>query len=211
MRLKADQETQLLWTATGINVALEVSTSSYDLECRLVGSAITFWSSSSNCFFFPWGHMSITLLDVFTIAGFELVGQAVEDILTLPTPFIPEDALAYSNFLSRFYHASGLVTQDERLLFLLFWLSKYVFFSLTLKICKDYLQIAASLATGNRLALAPLVLVALYRGFTHASWAMKFGDSGTISGVFWILQAWMALYFPSFFGRSDRHLSHLSL
>ena len=54
--------------------------------------------------------MSITILDVFAIAGFELVGHVVEDLPVLPTLFVSKDVLAYRNFLFQFYRTSGLVT-----------------------------------------------------------------------------------------------------
>lgn len=55
-RLRDDVPTRLAWMRMGIDVALKVSMLSYDLNLGLLGAAISFWSLSTNSFFFPWAQ-----------------------------------------------------------------------------------------------------------------------------------------------------------
>lgn len=87
----------------------------------------------------------------------------------------------------------------KRMALLLLWLSKYVFFSPTLKVSRDYADLASNLARGRRIALDSLILAILYRSITHTSLAMMSKKKGVLSSPLSLLQSMMALYFPFVF------------
>lgn len=66
---------------------------------------------------------------------------------------------------------------------------------LTLKLSKNFLLLAAYIATGKIVALGPLILVTLYRAITHASSSMLSKNKSTLFGPLWILQCWLVHYF----------------
>lgn len=124
LRLKDDLETQLSWKNVDIETTLEVSMSSHDLDRELLGSAVCFWSVSIDYFFFLWGPISVTLLDVFTISGFIPHGIPVKNLEAFDDRFISDNVLAYEKFLDTFSKTFGLVNLTECVTFLLFWLLK---------------------------------------------------------------------------------------
>lgn len=133
--------------------------------------------------------MSITLLDIYAIAGFLPNGVPVKDIGPLESPKpanVPDNVLAYVRFFFfyRFYRTSSPIAADEHVGFLLFWLSKYILFYSLLKISKDFLTIASRLAPGTPIALGLLILAILYRGFMHASLAMRSKEDGSLFPFF---------------------------
>ena len=79
--------------------------------------------------------------------------QAFEDVLHIGIFLdIFEENLAYGRFFEAYFSDTDLITLDERTLFLLFRLSKYVFFT-PLKVSKDFLLHVVNLATGKTLCL----------------------------------------------------------
>ncbi|XP_056161654.1 uncharacterized protein LOC130135866 isoform X2 [Syzygium oleosum] len=167
-RMTAQDRITSLWKKAGIERALQFSCFDWNLNLGLLGSVVCLWSPSTNCFFFPWGPMSITLLDVHAIAGFMPTGLAVKDIGSPRyLESIDDNALSYGSFMNTFRQPSGQVEDDEHTAFLLYWLSK---------------------------------------GITHASLAMRGKESGTFFGSFWLLQAWIVLYFPFLFSNRNHEL-----
>lgn len=130
---------------------------SHETDKGLLGAAICFRSPSIDCFFFPWGRMPTTLLDVFTIYGFTLYGALVENLETFEDRLIPDIILAYGKFMDTYCKTSGPSDITEWIAFLLFWLSKYVFLSPTLKVSRDYTNLASNLGRGRRTVLGPPV------------------------------------------------------
>lgn len=136
--------------------------------------------------------MSINLLDAYAIVAFMPTGMAVKDIDSPKyLKSINDNILSYGSFIYSFHLSTDWVNDDEHAAFLLNWLFKYVFIHPALRVSKDPLGIAFSLADGMSIALGPLIVVALYRGITDASLAMH----STIFGSFWLFLVWIALYF----------------
>lgn len=100
------------------------------------------------------------------------------------TPDVSDENFAYGRFLEAYFLDIDPITPYERTRFLLFWLSKYIFFAPTLKVSKDFLLLTANLAVGKILALGPLILATLYRDITHASLSMASKEEGTLFGPF---------------------------
>lgn len=67
--------------------------------------------------------MSITLLVIYAMTKFHLVGTLVENMASLIMPFIPEEALSYGRFLETYSHSFDLVDPD----FKGFLLSRWMF------------------------------------------------------------------------------------
>ncbi|KAI3443164.1 uncharacterized protein J3R85_000058 [Psidium guajava] len=127
LRMATQERIFSLWKKAGIDRALQFSCFDWNLNLGILGSVICFWSPSTNCFFFPWGPMSITLLDVHVIAGFMPTGVAVKDIGTprYLKSVNDNNVLAYGSFINTFRRSTGQVDDDEHAAFLLYWLSKH--------------------------------------------------------------------------------------
>lgn len=107
--------------------------------------------------------MLITLIDIFTIVGFIPHGIPLENLETFDDRPILDGILAYGKFLVTFSKTFGPINITERVTFMLYWLSKYVFFSPTLKVSGDHANLALNLARRKMLSFGPLVLAVLYR------------------------------------------------
>lgn len=94
-----------------------------------------------------------------------------------------------------FKEPSQQVEAQERIAFLLFWLSKYVFCVQSGGVVKELAKLAIILANGQKVNMAPL---GLYRGLKTLTY--QIGDGSPISGhgPLWILKLWIHAYFPQF-------------
>lgn len=67
------------------------------------------------------------------------------------------------------------------------------------KVSEVFIDIAHYLAESIPITIGQLVIVALYKGMTHAHWPMHENKSDVFFGPFWVLQALVALYFSIFY------------
>ena len=65
-----------LWNRLGILQLIHISKEKNDYQASLINAALHFWSPSSDCFIFPSGHMTVTLLDVFMLTGLPRMTQS---------------------------------------------------------------------------------------------------------------------------------------
>lgn len=79
------------------------------------------------------------------------------------------------------------------MVFLLYWLNKFIFCVSSSRVTKDFIDLAKALASGQKLAMAPLVLAYLYRGM-HDLLANRYVFS---AGPLWIMTLWLWAYFPT--------------
>lgn len=105
-------------------------------------------------FLLSLGPMSVTLLDVYAIAAFPLIGTHIEDMASLSVPSIPKDVLSYGKFLETYSRSPNSVDLDEQVLFLLFWLSKYISSILQLKFPEIFYPLLPILPRVNHLLWA---------------------------------------------------------
>ena len=63
-----------LWNTLSIHDALRLSCFEYYVNSELIGALSCFWSASTNCFFFPFSPISVTLLDIYYLTGLSPLG-----------------------------------------------------------------------------------------------------------------------------------------
>jgi len=114
-------------------MALEISMLIRDLNRGFAGSVVYFLSPLTNCFNFPYGPMSVTLLDVFIIFGFVLDGISVDEIEALKDFSIPNDVLSMEHFWMNIVKFWGLSASKNRLPFCFIGYRNLYFLILPLK------------------------------------------------------------------------------
>ncbi|KAI8572768.1 hypothetical protein RHMOL_Rhmol01G0226000 [Rhododendron molle] len=142
--------------------------------------------------------MGITIQDVSFLTGLRSHGVRTDCFVSQKTPSFtyPESAqLAYSIFLNCFAGEEGNeVTEEEHVALLIYWLNKCIFCVSSNRIAKEFTDIAKALASGQKLALAPLILAHLYHGMQELL-TNKFVFA---PGPLWIITLWLWSYFPTF-------------
>ncbi|XP_022151001.1 uncharacterized protein LOC111019021 [Momordica charantia] len=132
------------------------------------------WNPKANTFVFPWGEATITLEDVMVLGGYSVLGESVFCPLgTLKLREVEEKLIQARIEVGRgscrnaslvawmkMFKNSGSEIEHEA--FLVAWLSGFVLPNTSL-VRKLVFPIAVHLANGNRIALAPPVLAAIYR------------------------------------------------
>ncbi|KAI8530140.1 hypothetical protein RHMOL_Rhmol11G0032200 [Rhododendron molle] len=113
-------------------------------------------------------------------------------LLSQKTPNIEyKEPLSFAPFINH-YAKKGPVKDSEHVAFLLYWLNKFIFCVSANRVTKAFIDLACALASGQKLALGPLVLAHLYRGMEELI-SNKFIFA---PGPLWIMTLWPWSYFP---------------
>ncbi|XP_048534092.1 protein MAIN-LIKE 2-like [Triticum urartu] len=203
-----------LWRRVGIFDAILATTRQVRRDEGLLLQLMAFWSKETSTFVFPWGEATVTLEDMAVLGGLPLLGKPVS--AELPDALCGEVAALkatrsavnrsksrkakYSIWAKYFLDrpreddvAGGRSGEDAagRLLehgaFLAMWLSAYVLPSRPFDVVQARVfPIAAQLARGQSVALAPAALAGIYSCLS------------TLAGCapLQILQLWVWEYFP---------------
>nr|KYP33873.1 hypothetical protein KK1_045233 [Cajanus cajan] len=122
-----------------------VQLSKYDLNVfdpQMLLSAIFFWNREIHAFKFPCGFVCPTLLAIAAITGLKPLGdrylpEILEEEIPMTETSIVWDKKTYSAFVSAHHGEEGTpVTDSEHIVFLLYWLSAYVFCTHSLQVPK---------------------------------------------------------------------------
>lgn len=108
---------------------------------------------------------------------------------------LPSSGLSCSQWTSKYY--SDMYKQAfnawEELLFILYFICKFLLVVPGLRITKEYLNLAICMAIRKQMSLAPFVLGTLYKGlFTFVDKEI----TNACGGPLWVFQAWLYAYFP---------------
>lgn len=153
-----------LWKQIGIRDAILLSQSLIDMDKNLFLVASQFWSVTSNSFHFRVGLMGPTLQDIAFLIGLRPHGIKANYFLSQKTPYLEyKEPLSFSPSINHFAK-KGPVEDSEHVAFLLYWLNKFIFCVSVNRVTKDFIDLACALASRQKLALGPLVLVHLYHG-----------------------------------------------
>ncbi|XP_034570540.1 uncharacterized protein [Setaria viridis] len=169
-----------LWRDAGILHAILATTCWVGRDDGTLLQLAAFWSGDTNTFVFPWGEATVTLEDVAVLAGLPLRGEpvckklygsargdvdALEDV---------RSSLCQSSWNAKPSHAawakhfSELPPEDEFEVlehegFLAMWLSLFVLpVPPSDEVRPEVLPVAARLARGGTVALAPAALASIY-------------------------------------------------
>ncbi|CAB4273079.1 unnamed protein product [Prunus armeniaca] len=140
------------WMQNGIYHAILLSKNWIDLNNSLLGAAFCFWDSTSNTFSFGPGPMALALLDMVAFFGFRPWGMNI-DVLgdyemrncKVWTPIKASKIeivrlRTYSVFMMTY---QGMADRDqEHMMFLLFWLNKFIFPHTDGGVKSEYMRLA---------------------------------------------------------------------
>ncbi|BAH92227.1 serine/threonine-protein phosphatase 7 long form homolog [Oryza sativa Japonica Group] len=176
-----------LWRSVGILDAILATAYRVRRDEGTLLQLAAFWSADTNTFMFPWGEATVTLEDMTVLAGLPLFGKPVR--ARLPDALVGDvDALmavrsalhrskykkpSYPGWVQYFLKrqeeeddetaASAGADLIEHGAFLAMWLSLFVFAAPPFDVVgPQVFPIAALLARGIRVALAPAALAGIY-------------------------------------------------
>ncbi|RLN18846.1 hypothetical protein C2845_PM02G08830 [Panicum miliaceum] len=206
---------EALWREAGILHAILATTLWVERDEGALLQLAAFWSGDTNTFVFPWDEATVTLEDVAVLGGLPLVGESVRKP---PYGRARGDADALEAVRSSLYrsswnsrpshaawakHFSELPPEDgahEHAGFLAMWLSLFVLPAPPFDAVRaEVLPVAARLARGGGVALAPAALASIYGDLSALR---RYISSGKRSRpiVAWaplhILQLWVWERFP---------------
>ena len=122
------------WKEIGIFDLIQLSRVGPNICPNMLLASLYFWDSTYNTFHLPCGMVTPTLFDAAAIVGLRPNGidfdptNLNEDSIAFDASFAP-----YSLFMSHYHDKDTTEVSDvEHIAFLTLWLSKYVFFSLSL-------------------------------------------------------------------------------
>ncbi|CAN6317784.1 unnamed protein product [Urochloa humidicola] len=224
-KLRLRHET--LWRELGIFHAILATTFPVaERDDATLLQLAAFWSGSgdtddatTNTFVFPWGEATVTLEDVTVLAGLPLLGDPVckklyggdrGDVGALEA--VRASLCQSSSWSSRASHAawakhfSELPPEDEVLEhegFLAMWLSLFVLPAPPAdEVRPELLSVAARLARGGAVALAPAALASIYADLSalRRHIVLSSSDEGSPPFAAWaplhVLQLWVWERFP---------------
>lgn len=140
--------------------------------CMLLAS-IFFWEGSTNTFQLSYGMLSLTLFNVASITGLNLVSSIFYPTLETQHKFTIKH-FTYKTFIFDNHDtANEDVSDQEHISFLAFWTSYYVFCSSSLHVAKKFVPLAIQLQEGKKISLNKLLMVNLYQSLGDASYKLK--------------------------------------
>ncbi|CAN1789833.1 Protein MAIN-LIKE 2 [Linum perenne] len=168
---------QSVWREAGIYEAIMGSTHTFREDNRLIMAMAEKWSPETNTFVFPWGEATITLEDVLILGGFSVSGhpffacasdgptetKQIEEKLKRASVRIrsrTSDEEFQDEWIGNFMFSGS---EMEHQAFLSLWLDRHVLNDSQGNMKPSVFGIAAHLARGKPVALAPPVLASIYR------------------------------------------------
>ncbi|CAL9013694.1 unnamed protein product [Prunus brigantina] len=194
------------WRRAGIYDAILLSKQSINRDENLLAAALCFWNSASNTFDFRVGPMAPTLLDMAQIFGFRPHGRPVDAVgdyhrrknqEKLAKPFTISPAAinqncSFSNYLKKFSVEKD--KDQQHMLFLLYWLNKFIFPNRSSAVLLEYRHLAEALHNHTDVGLGPTVLAHLFKNLHTAT--LEYPLNLAAPGAFWMIQIWLQVYFP---------------
>ncbi|CAL8115533.1 unnamed protein product [Prunus armeniaca] len=160
------------WMLKGIFHAIMLSKHQVVLNPSLIGAALCFWDSTSNSFAFGLKPMTPTILHMTALFGLKPHGLSIDVLVDyeMKNRKIGVPMRASASKIMRLKTYSGLVMtyqgmadQDqEHMMFLIFWLNKFIFLHAEEGVKTEYLHLAEALHNESNLVTAPFMLASLY-------------------------------------------------
>ncbi|CAL2239239.1 unnamed protein product [Prunus armeniaca] len=154
---------------------------------NLLTAALCFWNSASNTFDFHVGPMTPTLLDMAQIFGFRPHGRPVDSIGDYHRRKNQEK-------LSKLKFSAEKDKDQPHMLFLMYWLNRFVFLNRSSAVLLEYRHLAEALHNHTDVGLGPTVLAHLFKNLHTATLDNPLNLSAP--GAFWMIQIWLQVYFP---------------
>ncbi|KAL6279453.1 hypothetical protein ACE6H2_016334 [Prunus campanulata] len=191
------------WLDNVIYQAITCSVVQPQADPSLLGSALVFWNSASNTFDFGVGPMSISILDLAVIFGFRPHGRSADWLgdfedgpsqekerkknLEVLIDLIGSNR-AYGAFMGAFMDQDVDYPDGEHVMFLLYWLNRFIFPSASNYITMEWLHLAEGLSSYRDIATGPLILASIYRALREATVEPI---NLNVKGPLWMVQVWL--------------------
>ncbi|BFG34694.1 hypothetical protein CerSpe_209680 [Prunus speciosa] len=192
-----------VWKRNGIYHAILLLKNRIDLNPSLLGAALCFWDSASNTFAFGPSPMTPTILDMVALFGFKPWGGNIDVLgdyevenrkVKVPMKASKAEILrlkTYSGFMMSF---QGIADREqEHMMFLLFWLNRFIFPNVDGSVSPEYMHLAEALHNELGLATCLFMLASLY----HCLYQITVNPLNlAVCGPIWMVQIWLEWYFP---------------
>lgn len=162
-----------LWISNGIYYAIMGSTVPIQADTPLLSLALMFWNSDTNTFDFGVDLMSISILDLAIIFRFHPHGRSADYLANFERTLeenvhigvrinemnqLINTNRAFGQFMKNFQGVETVDPQREHMMFLLYWLNRYVFPNASGNITMEWIFLAEALANHDDLGIGPLLL-----------------------------------------------------
>ncbi|BBG93679.1 autoinhibited Ca2+-ATPase 11 [Prunus dulcis] len=164
---------------------------------NLLAAALCFWNSASNTFDFRVGPMAqpcwiwLRSLGSGPMADLRKNQEKVATPFTIPPATINQNC-SFSNYLKRF--STEKDKDQQHMLFLLYWLNRFVFPNRSSAVLLEYRHLAEALHNHTDVGLGPTVLAYLFKNLHTDTLENPLNLSAP--GAFWMIQIWLQVYFP---------------
>ncbi|BFG28518.1 hypothetical protein CerSpe_147920 [Prunus speciosa] len=196
------------WISNGTYHAIMCSAIQLQPDEALLSSALMFWNSASNTFDFGVGPMSISILDLAVVFGFRPHGRSADCLADFERT--PEENgqmglriddmtcqinvnRAFGLFMKNFQGVESADPQVEHMMFLLYWLNRFIFPNASGNITMEWIHLAEALAYHSDVAIGPLLLASIYRCLRDIT-VVPFNMN--VNGPLWMVQVWLQWQFP---------------
>jgi len=196
---KVERRKGQIWKDIGIFDLIQLSRQGPKYHNEMIIAALHFWNPSNNSLHLKYGMLTPTLLDVSGLIGLKPTGQSFD--LDSHDSEISFDftRLAYDNFIKDQRVATSVEISDkEHISFLTYWLSMYIFCSISIQVPKGFKILAIQLHEGRDICLSKLVLGSLYENLNQVVTSIKEYQSRSsliIPGLIWLFQLWLLATF----------------
>lgn len=158
-------------------------------------ASMCFWDISTNTFQLPCGMITPTFFDIAVMVGVRPIGLDFDPAKVTRTDLAFSFSwTTYCSFIEDHQEASKNIFVQEHIIFLTYWLLRYVFSTQSIQVAKTYMPITTQLHEGRKICMSRLILNGLYE-----SLALEVADmvrpenpnSIQIGGHVWLLQLWL--------------------
>ncbi|QHN93714.1 uncharacterized protein DS421_17g595010 [Arachis hypogaea] len=143
--------------------------------------------------------ISMSLLDVATITGLPISPPDFTSDMQPRQQYNIAPTTSYSDFIAHHMGTEGtVITDDEHVAFLFYWLNAIVFFSRSVQMSNLFLSLAALLHEGNNLNLAKLLLGHIFEELGQFVNCLRNNYLISTGGPLWLLQLWLNVIFEKY-------------
>ncbi|QHN80537.1 uncharacterized protein DS421_20g679040 [Arachis hypogaea] len=164
----------------------------------MIGAVTYFWNRTTNNFHLPCGMIGMSLLDVAAITGLPINFSDCTPDMQPERHYNIVLSTSYSEFIAQNMGVEGtVVTNDEHVAFLFYWLNVIIFCSQSVQMSKFFLPLAALLHEGKALNLVKLLLGHIFEELGQFVHCLRDNCIISTGGPLWLLQLWLNVIFEN--------------
>lgn len=157
-------------------------------------TTLCFWEATTKTFDIPCGVFIPTIFDRVAISCLSRTKKSYEQSrpTRTTTDFTFSDGV-FDAFIEDHCGSTDTIDAYEHILFLTYWLNRYIFYVYERHIMKMFVPLATQLHEQQKVYLSKLVLCSLYESLGVTSYNLinwAYLDNLLIDGPIWLLQLW---------------------